>query len=246
MATSANNAINNAEAEELFESLDHKLFAEFGQDTDLREYFKEGREFGALHQVVIMLREIQNNYRVSGHSELSFVDTAEYQNLVQLKEFVDGVIEEVVTFQHGGLNNSVDTMTEVVKSYNAGRKDIQILRTSLDETKSVLTAKKSGQIPLKDLWLKKAEIQETARILKDLEYVKDAPLKVQRFIQQRRYLSAVMTINKAMLLMFNEDLTKVTGIAQVTEQILELKGSVLENIVTELKDRVLGTRFHFF
>lgn len=231
---------NNREAEELFASLDAKLFSEFGQDSDLREYFKEGREFGALHQVVIMLREIQNNYRGSRTGEISFDGTPEYQNLVQLREFVNGIIEEVVTFQHGGLNNSVDTMTEVVKSYNAGRNDIKVLRTSLDETKSVLTAKKSGQIPLKELWLKKAEIQETARILKDLEYVKDAPLKVQRFIQQRRYLSAVMTINKAMLLMFNEDLARVTGIAQITEQVLELKGSVLENIVTELKEKVLG------
>jgi hypothetical protein len=142
------------EAEILFAELDKKLAQEFGSDNELREYFKEGREFGALHQVVIMLREIQNNYRGSRTGELSFVDTPEYQNLVALRELVNGIIEEVVTFQHGGLNNSVDTMTEVVKSYNAGRKDILTLRTSLDETKSVLTAKKSGQIPLKELWLK--------------------------------------------------------------------------------------------
>jgi hypothetical protein len=228
------------EAEILFAELDKKLAQEFGSDNELREYFKEGREFGALHQVVIMLREIQNNYRGSRTGELSFVDTPEYQNLVALRELVNGIIEEVVTFQHGGLNNSVDTMTEVVKSYNAGRKDILTLRTSLDETKSVLTAKKSGQIPLKELWLKKAEIQETARILKDLEFVKDAPLKVARLLQQRRYLSAVMTINRATMIMFNEDLEKVTGITQICEQVLELKGTVLENIVTELKEKVLG------
>ena len=85
---------------------------------------------------------------------------------------VKDIIEEVVSFQHGGLNNSVDTMSEVVKSYNQGREDIRMLRTSLDETQSVLTSKKSGQVSLRDLWCKKAEIQETSRILRDLEYVK--------------------------------------------------------------------------
>lgn len=85
---------------------------------------------------------------------------------------VEEVIEDVVKFQHGGLNNSVDTMSDVMKEYTHGRSDIQGLRKSLNETQSVLTSKKSGQIPLKDLWLKKVELQETLRIVKELESLK--------------------------------------------------------------------------
>jgi hypothetical protein len=92
---------------------------------------------------------------------------------------VEEVIEEVVKFQHGGLNNSVDTMSEVVKEYSRGRDDIQGLRKSLVETQSVLTSKKSGQIPLKELWLKKVEVEEALRIVRELE-----TLKVVNFIQQ--------------------------------------------------------------
>ena len=160
-----------SEADELFVRLDKELFSEFGHDKDLKEYMKEGREFGALHQVVIMLREIQNTQRDLSE-DLNFTKTPEFQNLLQLRAMVKDIIEEVVSFQHGGLNNSVDTMSEVVKSYNQGREDIRMLRTSLDETQSVLTSKKSGQVSLRDLWCKKAEIQETSRILRDLEYVK--------------------------------------------------------------------------
>lgn len=88
------------------------------------------------------------------------------------RKLVEQVIEEVVSFQHGGLNNSVDTMSDVVKEYTRGRDDIRGLRKSLNETQSVLTSKKTGQIPLKELWLKKVEVEESLRMVKELESVK--------------------------------------------------------------------------
>ncbi len=99
-------------------------------------------------------------------------ETPAYQNLLDLKSLVQKIIEEVVTFQHGGLNNSVDAMTEVVRAYTAGRDDIGVLRKSLEETQDVLMAKKTGQISLKELWLKKAEAEESLRILKDVEFIR--------------------------------------------------------------------------
>lgn len=85
---------------------------------------------------------------------------------------VDSIIEEVVTFQHGGLNNSVDTMAAAVSEYSKGLADIAVLRGSLVETKSVLTAKKSGQVAMRDLWAKRKELEEMLRILTDLEWLK--------------------------------------------------------------------------
>ena len=85
---------------------------------------------------------------------------------------MDDVVDDVVTFEHCGLNNSVDTMGEVVREYSRGREDIRALRKALFETKSVLTARKSGQIPLKELWLKKVELEESLRMVKELETLK--------------------------------------------------------------------------
>ena len=95
-----------------------------------------------------------------------------YSKLLNQRKIVEEVIEDVVKFQHGGLNNSVDTMSEVVREYTRGRDDIQGLRKSLAETQAVLTAKKVGQVPLKELWQKKVELQETLRMVKDLESLK--------------------------------------------------------------------------
>ena len=38
-----------------------------------------------------------------------------YSNLLVQRSMVNDVIEDVVTFENGGLNNSVDAMTEVSK-----------------------------------------------------------------------------------------------------------------------------------
>eukprot|EP01034_Spumella_vulgaris_P039214 gene39214-48435_t len=114
-------------------------------------------------------------------------------------------------------------MSDVVKEYSRGRQDIQGLRKSLVETQSVLTSKKSGQIPLKELWLKKVELEESLRIVRELETLKNAPHRVQRFVQQKRYLTAVTTLNKAITNMFSEDLVAVTGLVLVREQLMDLK-----------------------
>lgn len=82
------------------------------------------------------------------------------------------VIDDVITCQQNGLHNSVETVSSVLKEYSQGQSDIAELRKSLKETKSVLTAKKSGQIAMKDLWSKKKELEETLRILHDLEWLK--------------------------------------------------------------------------
>jgi hypothetical protein len=129
---------------------------------------------------------------------------------------VTNIIEDVVTFEHGGLNTSVDTMSDVIKAYLRGREDICTLRASLSETTNVLTSKKSGQIPLRELWSKKLELEETMRILGEVEILRDAPLRVQRMQEQRRYLSAVLTLKKAVGIMFGEDVVLVSGLSQVS------------------------------
>lgn len=156
------------------------------------------------------------------------------------RKTVEKVIEDVVKFQHGGLNNSVETMSEVVREYSRGREDIQGLRRSLFETQSVLTAKKVGQVPLKELWLKKVELQETLRMVRELEYLKSTPHKVQRLMQQKRYLSAVQNLTKAISTMFGEDLVAVQALIAVREQLMDLKETLLETCVRELKIAVVG------
>ena len=123
----------------------------------------------------------------------------------QIKVILD-VIERVVTFQHGGLNNSVDTMGEVLRSYNLNRSEITVLRSSISEARQVLSQKKKDQssTALKDLWLQKIEAEESLRILEDLEKLKDAPSQVLKFIQQKRFVSAVTVLNTAIDSMFND------------------------------------------
>ena len=82
------------------------------------------------------------------------------------------MIDTVVDIPNNGLNASVDTISHVIREYNQGIDDMCTLRRALHETKSVLTAKKSGQIAMRDLWLKKKELEETVRILKDIEWLK--------------------------------------------------------------------------
>ncbi len=146
------------------------------------DYFKDPREFRYVLQQLephetyysfqnrslIKVLEVLND-RVGTSIDHSAIDVSYLQ---QKLELVNRVIEEVVTFQHGGLNNSLDTMSEVVKEYSRGQEEIRSLRQALSETQKVLTAKKVGQTSLRDLWARKVELHESLKLVKELEELK--------------------------------------------------------------------------
>lgn len=58
-------------------------------------------------------------------------------------------------------------------------------------------------------------------------------------MQQKRYLSAVTTLNKAITVMFGEDLVGVRGLSALREQLMDMKETLLETCVGELKAAVV-------
>ena len=174
----AKDVTGKLEAERLFSQLDDQLKGEF-HDEESSQFFTDPREFSPLRHVVAILRGLERKDMGAGSDDLhtAIGENEAYEKLRHRRRIVDEAIEKVVTFQRGGLNTTQATMTEVVKVYSQGRDDISMLRTKLQETKSVLTSKKSGQIPLRELWLKKTEIEETLRILKNLEFIKVSNFK---------------------------------------------------------------------
>eukprot|EP01038_Epipyxis_sp_PR26KG_P015066 gene15066-20273_t len=230
------------EADELFGRLEKCL-----QDEIDDQYFNEPREFKSLVEVLDVLGEKVDQINDKGKGGTNDLLTAlqdrnvSYSRLLTQAHTVNSVIEDVVTFQHGGLNNSVDTMSDVIREYNRGRADIKELRSSLMETESVLTSRKSGQISLKELWLKKVEVEESLRMVRELENLKNSPHKIQRLIQQRRYLSAVNSLNKCISNMFNEDFLEVGGLVSIRAQLMDLKENLLETCINELKETIIGS-----
>ena len=175
-----------------------------------------------------------------GANDVDLLSALDSNNdLLKQCHLVLSVIQQVVSFQHGGLNNSVDTMSEVLRSYNKNREDIKTLRNSLYEVQHVLTQRKQGQIPLKELWLQKIEAEESLRILDNLERLRDAPIQVLKCIQQRRYVSAVNTLMTAIDNMFHDDLVQIVALDSIRQQLMEMKGVILENIVNEIKNIIL-------
>lgn len=133
-------------------------------------------------------------------------------------------------------------MSEVVKEYNRSREEIQTLRKSLEETQTVLTAKKLGQISLKELWGKRVELKETLRMVRELEELKNFPLKANRLIQQRRYLTTAKQLKEMLEKIFSEDFASVGGLLHIREQLFNLKEKLLETSIEELKESIV--HFH--
>eukprot|EP00981_Chlorochromonas_danica_P006781 scaffold1490_cov162-Ochromonas_danica.AAC.27 len=232
--------MSNYDAEKLFKRLDVELLENIES-----QYFQEPREFRSLIEVLKVLNDrveqLNRTHDFTSDLQTAFREKAPRQlRLQQQLDIVNKVIEEVVTFQHGGLNHSVDTMGDVVREYSHGREEIKALRVALAETKSVLTAKKDAKTSLRELWLKKVELQESLRMVRDLEELKNTPLKVQHLMSQKKYLTTVVCLSSSVKKMFGEDLVRVGALVSVREKIMDLKEVLLESCVAELKEAVIG------
>lgn len=206
------------------------------------EFFEDAKQFKYLKCLIEVLG-----------SNSAYMDDGEAMSLQKLKEknsavrslfrqrkVVAEVVEEIVKFQHGSLNNSVETMGNVVTEYSKSRADIESMRKSIEDIRIVLTAKKRGQVNLKQLWLKKKEQEERIRILDDIERLADAPRRINQLMQKHCYLSAVNSLNTSVASMFNEDLVTIGGLTAAREELMEQKSRILENIVHQLRDSLLG------
>lgn len=131
-------------------------------------------------------------------------------------------------------------MSDVVKEYTQGRNEIQGLRKALIETQSVLTAKKDKKTSMRELWLRKVELQESLRMVRDLEELKNTPLKVQRLMGQKKFYATVLCLTSAVNKMFGEDLVAVGALTSIREKIMDLKEVLLESCIAELKDAIIG------
>ena len=123
----------------LFQKLDREL-----QETVEEQYFLPPREFKSLVEVLAVVGERIDQFVEEasrgggggGGTDDGLINALKeqnpaYNNLLYQKEVVDSVIEDVVTFQNGGLNASLETMTEVIKEYTKSKEDISALRAAL-------------------------------------------------------------------------------------------------------------------
>ena len=168
---------------EIFKRLDGDL-----EDSIDEEYFSDANYFRTLVKVLDLIGQKVDQSN-DGKKETDDIlmnlkdSNPGYNKILNQREIAVAAIEEIVQIQHGGMNNSLDTMNDVIKEYKKGRADIQGLRTSLQETQSVLTANKSGQTTLKELCLSKLEVEHMLKIAKELEVLKNTAHKVNRFVK---------------------------------------------------------------
>jgi hypothetical protein len=222
-----------------------KLESELEQEVPAH-YYDRPRRFRSLLEVIDVLgSKIEN----TGSDEVDEKDSVlslqkqnpAYNRLLEQRDFISTSIEDIVKFQHGSLNHCVETMGDVLGSYTKSKEDVGVLRESIGEIKEVLLSKKNGQTDIKNLWLRKSELEESLRMLNSIENLKDAPMRVQLHTQQNRYLAAVNTLNESVKMMFEVDYVQIEALSAVREQLMNQKEVLLEVIADKLKAVVVGS-----
>ncbi|CAM9159363.1 unnamed protein product [Choristocarpus tenellus] len=158
-----------------------------------------------------------------------------HKNIQRQLKVCSGVVERITVEHHSSLNSSVKAMGGVARHYNQTRDNVGTLREQLRECKQLLQTGAS-QTDVRELWQRKMQYSHVLRLLDALSMIKDAPVKFDRLVRQKRFVAAVGLLNASLLNIFSPELVDVPAVASVRDEMLTQKGKILDLLVTEIAD----------
>ncbi|CAM9293782.1 unnamed protein product, partial [Hapterophycus canaliculatus] len=126
-------------------------------------------------------------------------------------------------------------MGGVARHYNQTRSNVGTLREQLRECKQLLQTG-SSQADVRELWQRKLQYSQVLRLLNALDMIKDAPVKFERLVRQKRFVGAVDLLNESLVNIFSAELVDVPAVAGVRDEMLAQKGRILDTLVEEIAD----------
>eukprot|EP00752_Nemacystus_decipiens_P010121 g9020.t1 len=158
-----------------------------------------------------------------------------HKNIQRQLQVCSDVVERITVEHHGSLNSSVQAMGGVARHYNQTRANVGTLREQLRECKQLLQTG-SSQTDVRELWQRKLQYSLVLRLLGALDMIKDAPVKFERLVRQKRFVGAVDLLNESLLNIFSAELVDVPAVASVRDEMLAQKGKILDTLVEEIAD----------
>ena len=131
-------------------------------------------------------------------------------------------------------------MGDVISSYKKSQELIKGIRCSLVDIRGVMSPVRPGQLMLRELWERKRLLEEQIRLLDEFEELFDATVKIQKLSNQKRFISAVKTLNHSIESMFSEDMVSIEALSGVRNGLMDEKEVLIDKIVTALKEIILG------
>ncbi len=212
----------------------HELEEELINNVD-ESYFEIEDTFNAFDKLVDIFSSDVKEEEKKERGDIEDIES-EHPKLdaVQKQAELCTRVMEVITHEHqASLINSVQEMGGVYEHYIEMRKRIANMRNEIAESKSLLLS--CCQLDKeRQLFHSKIQNAHVLELVNALELVRDAPMKFDEFIRQKRFVSAVNLLNTSLHHVFSTDLVNVEAVGRIAFDLVERKGFVLDNLVSEL------------
>ncbi len=209
--------------EELIKNIDESYF-------EIEDTFKP---FDKLVEIFSSDVNEENEKEKGGGIEHEESDHSKFDIVQKQVELCDRVIENVTREHQTSLIKSVHEMGVVYDHYIEMRKSIANMRNEIAESKSLLLS--CNQLDKeRQLFHSKTQNDHVFELMNVLELVRDAPRKCDELVKQKRFVSAADLLNTSLHHVFSTDLVNVEAIGRIAFDLVERKGFVLDNLVSEL------------
>lgn len=192
---------------------------------DVLEYIRQNWDFMTQDQCV----PIEVALKLMDSSSLGLA--SQYGQFRQTHQELQQALKAIVNEHHQGFNSSIGTFHQIQSSLQNSQQRVRTLKTSLTSAKSQLSTAKPE---LKDFATSSQNYDEMLQMLNAIEELQLVPEQLEARISEKRFLTAVDILQKALLMIRKSEMEKIGALNDLRTYLSNQEVSLTDILIEEL------------
>jgi exocyst complex component 4 len=192
---------------------------------DVLQYIRQNWDFMTQDQCV----PIEVALKLMDSSSLGLA--SKYGQFRTTHQELQQALKAIVNEHHQGFNSSIGTFHQIQSSLQSSQHRVRSLKSSLTSAKSQLSTAKPE---LKDFATTSQNYDDMLQILNAIEELQLVPEQLEARISEKRFLSAVDILQKALLMIRKSDMEKIGALNDLRTYLSNQEVSLTDILIEEL------------
>jgi len=159
------------------------------------------------------------------------------EELEEWTNIVQEAVQKIVDAYHKGFNTATSSFSHVLRNFSDSQRLVRGLHDHLVESKRLLQGRNAA---IKDLYAQARQTAKMKEIMQKMMFVIEMPAWIDRFMERKQYVHAVVLLQHTLSLLVSPDLVDVDGLLEVRDELLLRKHAMQQILMQEMITCVYG------
>ncbi|XP_024537637.1 exocyst complex component SEC8 [Selaginella moellendorffii] len=159
------------------------------------------------------------------------------QTLREQRDAIEALVDDVVRGYHKGFNKAIHNYSQILRLFSESATGLSGLKLQLADCKKLLGARHKQ---LQQQWYRSVILRNVISLLDQIDNVSKVPAKIEQYISEKRYYSAVQLHIQSISMLEREGIQGVGALQDVRAEFSNMKGVLFFKVVEDLHSHLYG------